>query len=56
VEISALWVIKMTPGVGFAPALYPHERKAISPFLAAFTILFAIGIVFGHKVLAPFIL
>lgn len=39
-----------------APALYPHERKAISPFLAAFTVLFAIGVVFGYKVLAPFIL
>ena len=39
-----------------APALYPHEQKAISPFLAAFTILFAIGAVFGYKVLAPFIL
>jgi sec-independent protein translocase protein TatC len=46
----------MTPGVGFAPALYLHERKAISPFLATFTILFAIGVVFGYKVLAPFIL
>ena len=39
-----------------APALYPHEQKAISPFLVAFTILFAIGAVFGYKVLAPFIL
>ena len=39
-----------------APALYPHERKAISPFLATFTILFAIGVVFGYKVLTPFIL
>ena len=39
-----------------APALYPHERKAIYPFLAAFTILFAIGVVFGYKVLTPFIL
>jgi sec-independent protein translocase protein TatC len=46
----------MTPGVGFAPALYLHEHKAISPFLATFTILFAIGVVFGYKVLAPFIL
>ncbi len=39
-----------------APALYPHEQKAIYPFLAAFTILFLIGVVFGYKVLAPFIL
>jgi hypothetical protein len=55
-EISALWVIKMTPGVGFTPALYPHERKAISPFLSAFTILLVIGVVFGYEVLAQFIL
>jgi len=39
-----------------APALYPHEQKAIYPFLGAFTILFLIGVVFGYKVLAPFIL
>jgi sec-independent protein translocase protein TatC len=46
----------MTPGVGFTPALYPHERKAISPFLSAFTILLVIGVVFVYEVLAPFIL
>jgi len=46
----------MTPGVGFTPALYPHERKAISPFLSAFTILLVVGVVFGYEVLAPFIL
>lgn len=39
-----------------APALYPHEQKAIYPFLAAFMILFGFGVVFGYKVLAPFIL
>jgi sec-independent protein translocase protein TatC len=36
------------------PALYPHERKAIYPFITSFTVLFLIGAVFGYKILAPF--
>jgi sec-independent protein translocase protein TatC len=36
------------------PALYPHERRAVYPFIASFTILFLIGAAFGYKILAPF--
>jgi sec-independent protein translocase protein TatC len=39
-----------------APALYPHEKRAVYPFLASFTILFVIGAVFGYRILTPFIL
>jgi sec-independent protein translocase protein TatC len=39
-----------------APALYPHEQRAVYPFVASFTILFAIGAIFGYRVLTPFIL
>jgi len=39
-----------------APALYPHEQRAVYPFVASFTVLFVIGAVFGYKILAPFIL
>jgi len=39
-----------------APALYPHEQRAIYPFVLAFTVLFVIGATFGYKVLTPFIL
>jgi len=39
-----------------APALYPHEKQAVYPFLASFTILFVIGALFGYRVLTPFIL
>jgi len=38
------------------PALYAHERQAVYPFLASFTILFVIGTAFGYKILTPFIL
>lgn len=37
-----------------APALYPEERKTVYPFVFSFTTLFFIGVVFGYKVLAPF--
>jgi sec-independent protein translocase protein TatC len=39
-----------------APALYPHEQRAVYPFVASFTILFVIGAVFEYKILTPFIL
>jgi len=35
------------------PALYPHERKAIFPFVAVVTVLFIVGAIFGFFVLAP---
>lgn len=38
------------------PALYPEERKAVYPFVISFTFLFLIGVIFGYKVLAPFML
>lgn len=36
------------------PALYPHERREIYPFLTSFLVLFAIGLVFGYLVLVPY--
>ena len=35
------------------PALYPHERGAVYPFVVSFTSLFVIGAVFGFLVLMP---
>jgi sec-independent protein translocase protein TatC len=35
------------------PALYPHEKKAVFPFVAVVTILFIIGAIFGFFILAP---
>jgi sec-independent protein translocase protein TatC len=35
------------------PALYPHERKAIFPFVFTATALFVVGAVFGFLFLAP---
>jgi sec-independent protein translocase protein TatC len=35
------------------PALYPHERKAVFPFVTIVTVLFAVGAVFGFFFLAP---
>lgn len=36
------------------PALYPHERRMIYPFLSAFLGLFLAGLVFGLYILTPF--
>jgi sec-independent protein translocase protein TatC len=35
------------------PALYPHEKKAIFPFVGAVSLLFIFGAVFGFFFLAP---
>jgi sec-independent protein translocase protein TatC len=35
------------------PALYPHERKAIFPFISVVAALFIIGAIFGFFFLAP---
>jgi sec-independent protein translocase protein TatC len=35
------------------PALYPHERRDIYPFMSAFLVLFIIGMVFGYEILTP---
>lgn len=38
------------------PALYPHERKMIYPFIIAFSGLFVFGAFFGYLILLPFML
>ncbi len=38
------------------PALYPHERGAVYPFVFSFTALFVIGASFGYLVLTPFMI
>lgn len=38
------------------PALYAEERRAVYPFVISFTFLFLFGVLFGYKVLAPFML
>jgi len=38
------------------PALYPHERRAVYPFVFSFTALFILGAIFGYVVLVPFII
>jgi len=35
------------------PALYPNERRAVYPFVASFSILFALGATFGFVILMP---
>jgi sec-independent protein translocase protein TatC len=35
------------------PALYPHEKKAIFPFISIVTLLFVLGAIFGFFFLAP---
>ncbi len=36
-----------------APALYPHEKKNLSLFVASFTVLFALGVLFSYFILLP---
>ena len=38
------------------PALYPHERRAVYPFVLSFTSLFIVGAVFGYVILMPFMI
>lgn len=38
------------------PALYPHEKKDFYPFLSAFLVLFIVGLIFGYKVLTPYLI
>jgi len=38
------------------PALYPHERRAVYPFVLSFTMLFVIGATFGYLILTPFMI
>ncbi len=36
------------------PALYPHERRLIYPFMASFIALFVAGVLFGYFIITPF--
>lgn len=36
------------------PALYPHERRDIYPFMLAFLVLLIAGMFFGYTILVPF--
>ena len=38
------------------PALYPHERRAVYPFVLSFTALFIVGASFGYVILMPFMI
>ena len=38
------------------PALYPHERRDVYPFMAFVSILFISGAIFGYRVLTPYII
>lgn len=38
------------------PALYPDEKKDTYPFLASFPALFIIGLVFGYRILTPYLI
>jgi len=38
------------------PALYPHERRDVYPFLTSFIMLFVAGLAFGYFILAPSII
>ncbi len=38
------------------PALYPHERHDIYPFLASFLVLLISGLVFGYIILTPILI
>ena len=38
------------------PALYPHEKQIVYPYLMAFGILFAVGALFGLFLLVPFLI
>lgn len=36
------------------PALYPHERRDIYPFLTSFLVLFLAGLILGYAILVPY--
>jgi len=38
------------------PALYPHEKKDLYPFLFSFLALFISGLIFGYKILTPYLM
>jgi len=38
------------------PALYPDEKRSVYPFLASFSVLFVAGLLFGYRVLTPYLI
>ena len=38
------------------PALYPDERRDVYPFVASVSVLFVIGVLFGYRVLMPYLM
>jgi sec-independent protein translocase protein TatC len=38
------------------PALYPHERRDVYPFVASVSILFLVGAVFSYTVITPYVI
>lgn len=38
------------------PALYPHERRDVYPFVASVSILFLVGAVFSYMVITPYVI
>jgi len=38
------------------PALYPHERIDVYPFVASVSVLFVVGALFGYRVLMPYLI
>ena len=38
------------------PALYPHERRDVYPFVVSVSILFLVGAVFSYMVLTPYVI
>jgi len=38
------------------PALYPHERRDVYPFVASVSVLFVAGALFGYRVLMPYLI
>ena len=38
------------------PALYPHERRDVYPFVASVSVLFVAGALFGYRVLMPYLM
>jgi len=38
------------------PALYPHERRDVYPFVASVSVLFLVGALFGYRVLMPYLI
>lgn len=38
------------------PALYPHERRDVYPFVTSVSVLFVVGALFGYRILMPYLI